>query len=532
MSKSRKQLLSSMRATTLWTMVSRVLGLLREMIVARLLGLAAGGVADALVIAMSIPNLFRQLFGEGALTAAFLPMLSRRLETDRPSAWRLASVVLAWLAVGLSAIVVLLELLLGAAWLFLGSNQAVALLLGLTAVTFPYVLLICLAAQINAVLNALGRFGIGAAMPVLMNLVLIAGALAAPWLTPEPVTQAYVVAGSVLVGGLVQLAVVYPALRSLGFRYDYQPAEHREELKTILVTMLPLVLGLAVTQINVLTDRLIAWGLSAPPGDTRGISWLGGVPYPMETGAAAAVYYGERLYQLPIGILGVAVATVIFPRLARHAARGTGLQLRADLTLGVRLVLFLALPASVGMVLLAEPLAVLLFQGGRFTADDEARTARLIACFGVGVWAYCTLPTLVRGYYALGRHGAAVRIALATMALNLALDLTLIWPMAEAGLAIATAISAAVQVAILTAGLQRLRTGLMFRPLLRTLVRSGVATAVMGVCCYGSLLGLRAAGVSSRLLLAGVPLGVSLVVYVAMAALLKCDELRLIRGSA
>ena len=519
-----------MRATTLWTMVSRVLGLFRDMALAPLLGLA--GVADALVIAISIPNLFRQLFGEGALTATFLPLLSRRLETDRASAWRLASVVLTWVAVGLSALVVLAELVIGVAWLIIGNDHPRVLLLGLSAVTFPYMVLICLAAQINAVLNALGRFGVGAAMPALMNLVLIAAALSAPWMTSNQVAQAHIITGSVLVGGLVQLGALWPALRALGFRYDYQPAEHRAELKTIFITMLPLVFGLAVTQINVLMDRLIAFGFSAPTNDSQGIRWLGGIAYPMQPGAAAAIYYGERLYQLPIGILGVAVATVIFPRLAQHAARGAGEQLRTDLTLGVRLVMFLALPATVGLVLLAGPLSTLLFQRGLFTSDDAARTARLIACFGLGVWAYCAIPTLVRGYYALGRHGMAVRIALVTMGINLALDLTLIWPLAEAGLAVATVISAAVQVVVLAIGLHRLGSPLMFRQLAGTLARSGLATAVMGGCCYGSLRGLEAAGFSSRLILVAGPLGVSVAVYLGVAALVGSRELRLLLGSA
>ena len=527
---SRRQLFASMRATTVWTMVSRVLGLVRDIVVAALLGLMAGGVADALVIAMSVPNLFRQLFGEGALTAAFLPLLSRRLETDRAAAWRLASVVLTWLAIGLSGLVLVLELLLAGAWLIWGGESRVALLLWLSAITLPYMVLICLAAQINAVLNTLGRFGIGAAMPAAMNLVLIAGALAAPWITANAVAQASIVALSVLIGGVVQIAALWPALRTLGFRYDYQPAEHWGELKTIVVTMLPMVLGLAATQFNVMLDRLIAYGFSGPVGDPKGITWLGGIPYPMQTGATAALYYGERLYQLPIGILGVAVATVIFPRLARHAARGSNMQLRADLTLGLRLVIFFSLPASVGLVLLAEPLATLLFQRGLFTPEDSARTARLIALFGLGVWAYCASPTLVRGYYALGKHALAVRISLIAMAINLALDLTLIWPLAEGGLAVATAVSAAIQVGILAFGLWRLGAGVMLRPLLDTLARSGMATAVMGGCCAACLWNLQRAGISGRLILVAAPLGVSLLAYLGVTALLKCSELRLLWG--
>jgi len=558
MSQTRQQFFASIRVTTLWTMLSRVLGLVRDMVVAALLGLVTGGVADALVIAMSVPNLFRQLFGEGALTAAFLPLMARRLETNRAAAWRLASVVFTWLAIGLSGLVLLIEALFGAAWLIWGDDPSLTLLLWLTSITLPYMVLICLAAQINAVLNALGRFGIGAAMPAAMNLVLIAGALAAPWLAADPVTQATIVAASVLLGGLVQLGALWPALRSLGFRFEYQPGEHWGEIRTIAITMLPMVLGLAATQINVLLDRLIAFGFSGPADDPGGIAWLGGIAYPMQQGATAAVYYGERLYQLPIGILGVAVATVVFPRLARHAARGSNMQLRADLTLGLRLVTFFALPASVGLFLLAEPLAKLLFQRGRFTPDDAARTARLIAIFGLGVWAYCANPTLIRGFYALGRHAAAVRISLFSVGLNIVLNLALIWPMAEGGLALATAISAAVQSIVLAVGLKRLGAGVMLRPLADTAARSAAATVAMGVCCYGTLHWLRSTSseglqttflswtssimterVRERLLpnpevllLVSVPLFVSIAAYLGVAMLLRCSELRLVWGPA
>jgi len=420
------------RVTSLGTLASRILGMVRDMATAALLGLSHGGVMDAFVIAFRIPNLSRRLFGEGALAASYLPVVSAELEKDRAGAWRLVSVGLTWLAILLVVLVVLAEGLCGLVWLVWGDVPGVALLVGLAAVMMPYLLFICLAAQVAATLHALSRFTVPALVPAVLNLCWIVTAwLVAPRLTDDKQAQAYLLAVSVLVAGLLQLGIQLPALRASGFRFDYNWAASRAALGQIVRAMGPMVLGLTITQINTLADSLIAWGLAAAGGPAQQIAWLpGGLHYPMRQGAAAAIYYGERLYQFPLGILGMAVATAIFPLLSRHAARGDRGKLGHDLTLGLRMVLFLGVPAGVGLILLADPLARLLFQRGEFTAHDAARTARMIACYATGVWAYCALPVLVRGYYALGDRMTPVRVGLAAVGLNLALNLLLVWPLA------------------------------------------------------------------------------------------------------
>ena len=256
---------------------------------------------------------------------------------------------------------------------------------------------------------------------------------------------------AILVAGVLQLGVQAPVLRRFGFRFDYQPAAVRRPMRQIGRALAPMLVGLAVTQINTFLDSLIAWGLARPVDGPERISWLGdAVHYPMQQGAAAAIYYGERLYHFPLGVLGLAVAAAIFPLLSRHAARNDRRMLGVDLTLGPAAG---RLPGRAGRGRTGAfgPIRWrrLLFEHGQFTAEDTVRTARMIACYGLGVWAFCALPVVIRGFYALGDTATPVRTAAVIVALNLTLNLTLIWPLAEAGLAVATSISAGVQVFVL-----------------------------------------------------------------------------------
>ncbi|HET6879632.1 MAG TPA: murein biosynthesis integral membrane protein MurJ [Pirellulales bacterium] len=477
----RRQLFAGIRVTSIGTLASRVLGMVRDMATAALLGLSGDGVMDAFVVAFRIPNFFRRLFGEGALAASYLPVLSKKLEEDRVSAWRVASVVLVWLSVILAATVVLAEGCCLGLWWLEGDRPGMRLLLGLTATMLPYLFFICLAAQLAGTLHALAHFSTPALAPTLLNICwLIAVWFVAPRFALSKETQAYILAVSVLVAGVLQLVSQVPILWSLGFRFDYDWAASREAVWQIVGSLGPMVLGLAVTQINTLCDSLLAWSLASPGETAAPVPWLGGaVSYPLKSGAAAAIYYGERLYQFPLGLLGMAVATVIFPALSRHAARGQLDRLADDLSLGLRLVLFLGVPAGAGLVLLSEPLARLLFEHGEFTADDAARVARMIACYGLGVWAYCALPVVVRGFYALGDLRTPVKAGLAAMLVNLAMNLALLWPMAESGLALSTSLAAMFQLALLVALFARKFGSLDWRAVAGTLWSTLLATAAM-----------------------------------------------------
>jgi len=530
-SRERHPLIAGARVTSLGTLASRVLGMLRDMSMAALFGLAGSGVMDAFVIAFRIPNLFRRLFGEGALTASYLPVLAAELEQDRRAAWRLASAVLTWLSVVLAGLIVVGEGLFAAGWWLLGDVPGLHLLLGLAAVLLPFVLLVCVAAQLTATLHALSHFAMPAFAPVLLNVCWLAAIwLVAPWFAPSREAQAYIVACAVLVAGVLQVGGLWAVLRRLGFRYDYDWPSSRPAMKRIGASLAPMIFGLAVTQINSFIDSLIAWGLAARPGSPTHIAWLpGAIAYPMEQGAAAAIYYGERLYQFPLGVLGMAVAAAIFPLLSRHAARGHQQLLGSDLTLGIRLITCLGFPAGVGLIILAEPLARLLFEHGAFTHDDTLRTAWMIRCYGGGVWAFCALPVVVRGFYALGATGTPVTVAAWIVVLNLLLNLTLIWPLAEAGLAVASSVAATVQVLLLLVIFSRHQSHVDWPTLGATAARTFAASglmAVAGLAVLGSI--APAPGLANELARVFAPIGASVAVYCGAYWLLGGRELGMV----
>jgi putative peptidoglycan lipid II flippase len=514
----RHPLISGVTSTSLGTLVSRVLGVVRESAAAGLLGLSKDGIMDAYVVAFRIPNLFRRLFGEGAMTASYLPEFAASLERDRQSAWKLLSAAGVLLAAGLVALVLAAEGICGLLWLVYGDSPGMKLSLGLTAAMLPYTVFICLAALAAATLQSLGEFRLPALVPSVLNICWLVGAwFVAPRITADCRQQVYIMAGCVLVGGVLQLLVQVPALARLGFQFRFDIAASRKSLGRILRAMVPTTLGLAVTQVNTLSDSLIARGFSATPGGPTTISWLGGAAYPLKQGAAAAVWYGERVYQFPLGLLGIAVATAIFPLLSRHAAAGRRDRVGNDLTLGLRLVLFGGVPAAAGLFLLAEPLARLLFERQNFTAADTTRAAAMIAWYAIGVWAFCAGPVLVRAFYAIGDRATPVRIGIIAVLANFALNLTLIWPLGEIALAVSTSVAAMLQVGLLAARFSRSGYRLDWPQLCGTLAKSVIATAAMSAI-VASTLGLapRSPGFGNALSRVALPLASGLVTYVAM----------------
>jgi putative peptidoglycan lipid II flippase len=273
--------------------------------------------------------------------------------------------------------------------------------------------------------------------------------------------------------------------------------------------------GLAVVQINTLCDTLVAWLLARRPGGPESFEFLGwSIPYPMREGAAASIYFGDRVHQLPLGIFGIALGTVLFPMLGRHAARGEFDRLRADFTRAMRLVMVIGIPASVGLVLLASPLAELLFRHGEFTGDDAVRTARMIAAYGIGAWAYCAIQVLVRAFYAVNDRATPAKTGAMMVGLNVALNLTLIWPLAETGLALATSTCATLQALVLLWLLERRIGRWDHRQLLSVVGRTVFGTLVMAVTCLAALYVIPSgAGLALRAARLTASLSVGLLVY-------------------
>jgi putative peptidoglycan lipid II flippase len=513
------------------TLLSRLLGMLRDVATAWMFGASGSGVMDALVMAFRIPDLFRRLFGEGALTASYLPVISERLQEDRRSAEQLASATLASFTVLVCAIVVVCEIA-SAVLLTREQSESVRMMLGFTSALLPYVLLVSLTAQLSATLHGLTHFTAPAIASSLLNICWLVGIGVAVYTTDDKTTRAYVLIGSLLVAGTLQTLLQLVVLWQLNFRFRWNWTASRPYLKRVVGTMFPTLLGLSVTQINTLCDSVMAWTFSTGPAGPATISWLGDAVFPMKQGAASATYYGERLYMFPFGLIGIATATVIFPLLSQHAARGRLEQFGRDLTAGVRLVLFLAIPASIGMYLLAEPIVRLLFQRGEFTVEDTIRTAAMIRGYAIGVWAYCLIPVVVRGYYALGDLKTPVRVGLITIAANTGLNIMLMWQYSEMGLSLATAATSIVQVVVLVALFSRSGTQIFFVELIRSIAQIVAASILMAAT--GWMLSTWVPYPSSgwgRVFEVAIPLLGCVIVYFSTARIFRSRELdELVRG--
>ncbi len=517
------------------TMISRVLGLARDCVCAAIFG--AGPVWDAFAFAFRIPNLFRRLFGEGALSAAFVPIFTEYLELRDPAEARdlagrvagsLAAVLIALVAVGEGVLLGLLH--------FGGPAPRWELALALTAVLLPYALLICLTALAGAALNSLRHFAAPAAAPIVLNLCWIAAAaVAARWVSPDARVQIYVVAGGILVAGVLQLALQAAALRARGWVVRPRAALRSPQVRRVAAGMAPVALGMAAFQLNVLLDSVIAISLAGPPGAEFAL--LGrSLSYPMALGANSVLYYSGRLMQLPLGVFGVAIATAAFPALSSLAARREWPAFSAALRRSLGMVLFIGLPSGVGLMVLRRPIIELLFERGAFTPPMTMRTSAALLAYAAGLWAYCALHVLTRAFYSLKAPGVPARVAGAMVGANLALNLTLVWTMAEAGLAAATAVCAALQVGLLTYLLGR-RVRLELAALGMSALKTAVATAAMAVACRQALAWLPADGsLAVKALRVAAPTAAGGAVYLLAAAVTGSEELRQIarrlRGAA
>ncbi len=442
------------------TLVSRITGLLRDAVLFASFG--RGPVASAFLIGFMVPNLFRRLFGEGALASAFIPAYAELTRNDPAIAKRFASLCLAVLMIVTAGLTLLGELGLWYMHTRIGWADDTLLAIRLTMLMLPYMPLICLVALIGGALQVRGRFGPPAAAPVLLNVVMIAAILfATRGMASGELDDAHLrsaihyVSLSVLFAGVLQLAwQVVALLRVEGLTLDF--AQTAEPFKKMLWVMLPMVLGLAVFQINAAFDMLIAWGFAPKEGGTDVLSLFGRQwSYPIDdAGQVVALTGAQRLYQFPLGVFGIAIATAIFPALAHAAADRSDsgrTNFQATLHHGLRLSFFIGLPASVGLILVRVPLTRVVFEHGLFGLEDSLRVATILAGYASAVWAYSMTHILTRTFYAVGDAKTPLRVSMTMVVFNLALNLTLIWPLGAAGLAWSTAISATAQVLILLA---------------------------------------------------------------------------------
>ncbi len=452
------------------TMLSRVLGLLRDIVIASFVGASAN--ADAFFIAFKIPNFLRRLFAEGAFAQAFVPVLADYKAQGSISAVkalvdRVAGVLGGSLLL-ITTLAILAAPLVTAIFApgFVSQPEKFELTAGMIRITFPYLLLISMTGFCGAILNSYGRFAVPAFTPVFLNISLIFAALvAAPWFD-EPV---YALAWGVLLAGIVQLLFQLPSL----YRLDLVPRpiwDTRDEgVRRILRLMVPALFGVSVSQINLLLDTVLASFLP-----TGSISWL---------------YYSDRLAELPLGVFGIAIATVILPNLSAHRAADRQQHFETTLDWAMRSVLLVGVPAALALILLAEPILITLFNYGALTVDDVAMAALSMRAYSLGLIAFMLVKVLAPGFYARKDIATPVKIGIIAMAANMIMNLLLVmplmyyWNIGHLGLALATSLAA-----YINAGL-----------LLRTLLRTGVFRLQPGWRLYGT-----------RLLLATAAMGVAL----------------------
>ena len=426
------------------TLCSRVLGLVRDALCARVF--ATSGVFSAFVTAFTIPNLFRRLFGEGALTAAFIPAYAQLDEQDPALASRFASLVLIAVGLLLAALVVVGELLLFLLLQLdaLGGQQPVVFLYAM--VMLPYMPLVCLVAVAGGMLQTHGRFAPHAAAPVVLNVCMIAGvSISALLLGLDVTTSALVLSISVVVAGVLQLAWCLLRLRGI-LRWGLVFTGCAAPMRSMLSKMLPALIGLGTLQVSTFIDALIA-GWPVIVDQARVTVPFTEIAYPLDDAAASVLFYAQRLYQFPLGVFGIAIATAVFPMLSR-AAEDAPTYIET-LRRGLRLSLFIAVPATVGLIVVREDLTAVIYAGGAFGEASIGRVSVALLAYAPAVWAYSLTHVLTRAFYARGMMRVPMVVGIGTVLLNLALNCLLIWWLQEAGLALATAIAATVQTAVL-----------------------------------------------------------------------------------
>lgn len=459
-------LLRSSAIVGIMTMLSRVLGLARDVVVANYFG--ASGSADAFFVAFKIPNFLRRLFAEGAFAQAFVPVLSEyRTQKDLKAVQMLVNYVAGTLGSVLIAITVLA--VVGAPMLtavfapgfYMGDEGKFELAAEMLRITFPYLLLISLTAFAGAVLNSYERFAIPAFTPVLLNISLICSAIFLSPLFDPPVLA---LAWGVMIAGVVQLVFQLPFMAQIHLLPRPKWGWNDPGVRRIMTLMLPALFGVSVTQINLLLDTVLASFLQ-----TGSVSWL---------------YYSDRLAELPLGVFGIAIATVILPSLSRKHAEQSSEHFSSTLNWAMQMVMLIGIPAAVALFILAEPMLVTLFHYGALGDRDVMMAAMSLRAYACGLLAFMLIKILATGYFSRQDTKTPVKIGIQAAVLNMVFNLLLIGPFAHVGLAAATAMSAFLNAGLLLHGL--IKTGLFSWSdgWLSSLLRMLAANVAMGVSLY------------------------------------------------
>ncbi len=507
------------------TAISRVFGFIRDIAYSHFFG--ADALLDAWTIAFKIPNLARRLFGEGAAAASLIPVYSEALHKDKQQAKQLADTVVTVLFVLLAAIILIAEVLIWGYYKFLSTTGETRLVLSLTSIMLPYMLLVCTVAILAGILQVHRHFAAPAAAPIVLNLFIIGSILLTGWVFKlQARQQVFFVAAAVLIAGLTQIAIQIPPLRAAGVSIRPAWHTHSDAFKKIIILMAPMILGLTVTQINTLADDLIAWWLSASPEKGNSFILLGNtIAYPLNRGSVSHLYYSQRLYQLPLGVFGISLATAVFPVMSSFAAKKDFAGLAETVSKGLRCCLFIAVPATIGLIAIATPLIALAFQHGQFTEKDTNMVAWTLLFYALGLCGYFAQQVLTRAFYSMQDSKTPVKSAVIAVFANIVLNLMLIWPLGTGGLAAATALCSYLQVLVLALALRRQLGNFILDGLARAFLKTIVATLCMSTAIAFTLWLSKNYPNSIKLLLT-VPSAAA--VYLLAAKLLNIEMLSLL----
>ncbi len=449
------------------TMISRILGFIRDMLFARIFGADSG--TDAFFVAFKIPNFLRRLFAEGAFAQAFVPVLSDYKEQGGKEALRLfidrtaGTLAIVLMLVTIIGVLAAPVLIIAFAPGFLWQGNQYDLAVQMLKITFPYLFFISSVAFAGGILNTYGKFAVPAFTPVFLNVCLISAAIWLAPLLPDPIVA---LAWGVFAAGMIQLLFQFPALLRLGLMPRLRFGFNDPGVRRIMKLMLPAIFGVSITQINLLLDTLLASFLK-----TGSVSWL---------------YYSDRLVEFPLGVFGIALATVILPSLSKNHAADDHEQFSKSLDWGLRLVLLIGCPAALGLLMLSEPILSTLFQYDRFSGTDVMMAGKSLKAYSIGLLAFILVKVLVPGFTSRKDMKTPVRFGIYAMCANMVLNLSLVYPLAHAGLALATSLGAFLNAALL---FRKLRWQHIYKPLagwrlffLRIVLASSAMVAVIYHC--------------------------------------------------
>jgi putative peptidoglycan lipid II flippase len=501
-----RHLLKSASLISAFTILSRILGYIRDSRIAFLLG--AGTAADAYTMAYRIPNLFRRLVGEGAVSAAFIPVFTRYVaENKEEDGWKFVNTMLTVITILLTVLTIagiLLSPLIVRLFAsgFGDTPGKLELTAALNRIMFPYIFLISLAALSMGILNSFHRFGAPAFAPVVLNLTMIAFSFLGGQF--GDVTRTLAV--GVVTGGVLQLAIQIPALLKTGWKIGFKVDFHHPGVQQVVKLMVPVIFGVGIVQVNVLVGTQFASYLAE--------------------GSVTAIYIADRVMEFVLGVYAVSVSTVILPLLSRQAALRQMDELKTTLNFATRLILFITIPATVGLILLRHEIIEVLFQHGGFTAASTALTAWALPFFAIGLSAFSMVKVIVPAFYALQDTRTPVKVAFFAMFLNIGLNILFIGPLQNGGPALATSFAAFFNSAALLFIFYRRYGSFGVWGILQSVGKFAVASMALAVVAYGIIHwpGFYAGHTSQKVLALGVTIGMGAGTYFGTAALLRTRE--------